>query len=218
MSVSFGRQALPTKIELIRVKRSLQVSKSVYKILEDKREVLLRRLDEMIVEAGKARNELRSPLLDAYNALYDAYLKMGPIRLEATASTTPQTVDVDVSLKRIVDVDVPTVQMKEDGTGLSYGFVDTSSALDKATRNMRLILSSICRAAEIENSIFRLASELERTQRLINALEYIIIPQYEESIRTITSVLEQREREEFVRLKHLKAVLEKRKIEETTEA
>jgi len=210
MSVSFGRTALPTKIELIRIRRSLQVSRVVHKILEDKREVLLRRLDELIGEATKAREDLWGPLSEAYQALYDAYLKMGPLKLEATASTTPPQIDVDVGLRRVVDVDVPVLQVAEKKTGLSYGFADTSSALDRATKMMRNLLLGVCKAAEMENAIFRLASELERTQRLINALEYIIIPQYQETVKYITSTLEEREREEFVKLKHVKAVLERK--------
>jgi len=152
--------------------------------------------------------------MEAYGALYDAYLKMGPVKLEAVAATTPSSIEVDVSLRRVVDVDVTKLEVVEKSTGLSYGFADTSSTLDKAARTMKGVLPLICRAAEYENAIFRLASELERTQRLLNALEYIIIPQYEETVRHITSVLEEREREEFVRLKHVKKVLERKKAAE----
>ena len=76
---------------------------------------------------------------------------------------------------------------------------------------MRQVLPHICRAAEAENTIFRLAKELEKTQRLINALEYVIIPSYKDSIKFIASTLEEREREDFVKLKHLKAIMEQRK-------
>lgn len=211
MSVSFGRRVLPTKIELIRIKRSLAVSRRVYKILEDKREVLLKRLDEMIEEASKARADVWKPLSDAYRALFDAYLRMGPKALEAVASTTPSRIDVTVNMKTIVDVKVPLLAIAEKKAGLTYGFADTSATLDEAARLLRDILPAICKAAEIENAIFRLASELERTQRLINALEYIIIPQHQGAIKMISSTLEEREREEFVRLKHVKRVLERRR-------
>ena len=211
MSVSFGRKFLPTKIELIRIKRSLRVAKSVYKILEDKREVLLRRLDELIEQAGKAREDLWAPLTDAYKALYESYLKLGPLTVESVAATIPKGVEISLKVQRIIDVNVPSIQLKDKPLSLSYGFADTSSALDAASLAMRQVLPAILRAAEIENSIFRLASELERTQRLLNALEYIIIPQYEEAVKTISSTLEEHEREEFVRLKKIKRVLERRK-------
>ena len=211
MSVSFGRSFLPTKIELIRIKRSLRVARTVYKILEDKREVLLRRLDELIERARKAREDLQAPLSDAYRALFDAYFKLGPLRVESAATTTPKDLDLLLSVQRIINVAVPSIQLKDKPLSLSYGFADTSSALDAASLAMRQVLPAILRAAEIENAIFRLASELERTQRLLNALEYIIIPQYEEAVKTISSTLEEHEREEFVRLKRIKRVLERRK-------
>jgi V/A-type H+-transporting ATPase subunit D len=210
MSVSFGSKILPTKIELIRTKRSLATARRVYRVLDDKREVLLKRLDEMIKEAGTAREEIWQPLSEAYFALYDAYLKLGPLRLEGLASNTPTMVDVEVNVKRIVDVDVPSLKLTEGETGLTYGFADSNVAVDKSSRLMRKALPSILKAAEYENAIFRLASELERTQRLINALQYMIIPRYEASIRYISATLEEREREEFVRLKHVKRFLEKK--------
>jgi V/A-type H+-transporting ATPase subunit D len=213
LSVATGRRVLPTKIELIRIRRSLAVSKKVHKILEDKREVLLKRLDEMIARAHEARESLGRPLLEAYDALYDAYFSMGPMRLEATAYATPVRVGVEVAVKRVVDVDVPLLKMEVQEEGLTYGFADTTSDLDRATRKIRATLPGLLRAAEVETAIFRLAGELEKTQRLINALEYIIIPQYEESVRYITSTLEEREREEFVRLKHVKRVIERRRGE-----
>ncbi len=94
--------------------------------------------------------------------------------------------------------------------GMTYGFADTNVAVDRAARQMRKVLPSIFKAAEFENAIFRLAKELERTQRLLNALEYMIIPRYQSSIRYIQATLEEREREEFVRLKHVKKVLERK--------
>lgn len=211
MSLSSGRRPLPTKIELIRIKRSLQVARSVHKILEDKRDVLLRRLDDLIEEATVAREGMWEPLSEAYRALFNAYLKVGSVNLESIAMTTPSQVDVTANVRTIVDVQVPTLQISEKKMELTYGFADNSSSLDTATQMMRRILPNICRAAEAENAIFGLAKELEKTQRLINALEYIIIPGYKDSIKFISSTLEEREREDFVKLKHVKRVMEKRK-------
>lgn len=211
MSVSFGGKVLPTKLELIRINRSLRVSLTVHKILDDKREILLRRMDELIGEAIKAREEIRQPLADAYRSLYNAYFKVGPVKLESIALTTPVNTEVDVDVRTIVDVKVPTLEVRSKEVGLTYGFMDTSSDLDRATKMMRSVIPYICKAAEIENAIFGLAKELERTQRLLNALEYIIIPQYEENIKFIRSTLDEREREDFARLKHIKRLMEIRK-------
>jgi V/A-type H+/Na+-transporting ATPase subunit D len=209
MSVSFGTKVLPTKIELIRTRRSLNTANRVHKVLDDKREVLLKRLDEMIEQAGGAREEIWQPLSDAYLALYDAYLKLGPLRLEGIASNTPAMVETEITVKKVVDVDVPSLKLTEKDVGMTYGFADSNVAVDRASREMRKVLPSIFKAAEFENAIFRLAKELERTQRLLNALEYMIIPRYQDSIRFIQQTLEEREREEFVRLKHVKKVLER---------
>ncbi|MEM2760298.1 MAG: V-type ATP synthase subunit D [Nitrososphaerales archaeon] len=212
MSATFGKGALPTKIELIRIKRSLKVAKMVHKILDDKREVLLKRIDEMIEEANKAREDIWAPLESIYAAVFDAYLSLGTSTLESIAMLTPAAMEVDVNVRRIVDVKVPTLQVSTKNLeSLSYGFADTNSAVDRAAKLIKNVLPGICKAAEFENAIFSLAKELERTQRLINALEYVIMPQYENSIRFITSTLEEREREEFVRLKKVKVVLEHKK-------
>jgi V/A-type H+-transporting ATPase subunit D len=212
MSASFGKGVLPTKIELIRIKRSLKVAKMVHKILDDKREVLLKRIDEMIEEANKAREDIWAPLETIYSAVFDAYLSLGTGTLESIAMLTPSGMEVDVNVRRIVDVKVPTLQVSTKNLeSLSYGFADTNAAVDKAAKLIKNVLPGICKAAEFENAIFSLAKELERTQRLINALEYVIMPHYENSIRFITSTLEEREREEFVRLKKVKVVLENKK-------
>lgn len=213
MSVASGSNVLPTKIELISTRRRLQTAVRVKDVLDDKRDVLLKRLDEMIQQATTARDEISQPLSDAYLALYDAYLKLGPLRLEGIAANTPPMVEADVTVRRIVDVDVPSIKLSEKELGMTYGFADTNVAVDRASRQMRRVLPSIFKAAEFENAIFRLAKELERTQHLLNALEYMIIPRYETSIRYIQQTLEEREREEFTRLKHVKKVLERKALE-----
>jgi len=210
VSVASGSGVLPTKIELIGTRKRLGTARRVKKVLDDKRDVLLKRLDEMIVQAGTARDEISQPLSDAYLALYDAYLKLGPLRLEGIAANTPPGTEAEVKVRRIVDVDIPSVTLSEKEVGMTYGFADTNVAVDRASMQMRRVLPSIFKAAEYENAIFRLAKELERTQRLLNALEFMIIPRYETSIRFIQQTLEEREREEFTRLKHVKRVLERR--------
>jgi len=213
MSVASGSNVLPTKIELISIRRRLQTAVKVKEVLDDKRDVLLKRLDEMVQQATMARDEISRPLSDAYLALYDAYLKLGPLRLEGIASNCPPMVKAEVTLRRMVGVDVPSIKISEKEVGMTYGFADTNVAVDRASRQMRKVLPSIFRAAEFENAIFRIANELEKTQRLLNALEYMIIPRYEDSIRYIQQTLEERDREEFTRLKHVKKVLERKAAE-----
>ena len=210
--MSFGKQVVATKIELIKIRRSMQISKMVHKILDDKREVLLKKIDEMIDEANKAREDIWDPLDDIYKAIFQSYLTLGNSVIQSLASSTPPSIAVDVHIKRIVDVKIPSLEVstKNKSPNLTYGFSDTNSSLDQVTKLIRDILPGICKAAEYENAIFSLAKELEKTQKLINALEYVIIPQYQNALTFIKSTLEEREREEFVRLKKVKAVIERK--------
>ena len=211
--MSFGKNVSATKIELIKIRRSLQVSKMVHKILDDKREVLLKKIDEMIEEANKTRGDIWSPLAEIYSAVYDSYMSLGTSTLESISDSTPGIMEVNVDVRRIVDVKIPTLKIKtkEAGQELSYGFSETNVYVDKASKLIKNMLPQICKAAEYENAIFSLAKELEKTQKLINALEFVIIPQYQNAISFIKGTLEEREREEFVRLKKVKVVLEKKK-------
>ena len=212
--MSFGKQVIATKIELIKIRRSMQISQMVHKILDDKREVLLKKIDEMIEEANKAREDIWDPLDDIYKAIFHSYLTLGNSVIQSLASSILPSISVNVHIKRIVDVKIPSLEVstKNKSSDLTYGFSDTNSSLDQATKLIRDILPGICKAAEYENAIFSLAKELEKTQKLINALEYVIIPQYQNALTFIKSTLEEREREEFVRLKKVKAVIERKAI------
>ncbi|MEM4281832.1 MAG: V-type ATP synthase subunit D [Candidatus Caldarchaeum sp.] len=211
MSVSFGGKFLPTKLELIRVRRSLQVAKAIYRILEDKRDVLVRRLNDLVEVAEAEREKMAEPLRQAYAALFKAYAEMGSLKVESAAATTPASIEVKVSDRTILGIKIPTLEISSTKLPLTYGFLDTTSVFDEAVTKFRNILAPICRVAEVENAIFRLAEELKKTQRLLNALEHLIIPRYQEAIKFISANLEEREREDFVKLKHVKRLMERRK-------
>jgi V/A-type H+-transporting ATPase subunit D len=210
--MSFGQNVAATKIELLKYKRSSQVATMVQKILDDKRKVLLKNIEEMITEANKARGGIWEPLQDIYKSVNDAYLSLGTSAVDSTAQSTPAVMEVDTKVKRIVDVSIPTLNVTEKDTkSMPYGFADTNSSIDRAAKQIKIALPKICKAAEYENSIFALAKALEKTQKLLNALENVIIPQYKLRIKFILATLEEREREEFARLKKVKAVMEKKK-------
>jgi V/A-type H+-transporting ATPase subunit D len=210
--MSFGQNVAATKIELLKYKRSSQVASMVQKILDDKRKVLLKNIEEMITEANKARGGIWEPLQDVYKSVNDAYLSLGTATVDSVAQSTPAVMEVDTKVKRIVDVTIPTLNVTEKDTkSMPYGFADTNSSIDRAAKQIKALLPKICKAAEYENSIFALAKALEKTQKLLNALENVIIPQYRLRIKFILSTLEEREREEFARLKKVKAVMEKKK-------
>ncbi len=210
--MSFGQNVVATKIELLKYKRSSQVASMVQKILDDKRKVLLKNIEEMITEANKARGGIWEPLQDVYKSVTDAYLSLGTATVDSVAQSTPAVMEVDAKVRRIVDVSIPSLTVTEKDTkSMPYGFADTNSSIDRASKQIKALLPKICKAAEYENSIFALAKALEKTQKLLNALENVIIPQYRLRIKFILSTLEEREREEFARLKKVKAVMEKKK-------
>ena len=188
--MSFGGRVTATKIELIKIRRSMQVAKMVHKILDDKREVLLKKIDEMIEEANKAREDIWTPLGEIYSSVYQAYITLGTTTLESISDSTPSVMEVDVNVRRIVDVKIPTLQVKtrEGGQLLSYGFLETNASVDKAAKLIKNMLPGICKAAEYETAIFSLAKELERTQKRINFCEYVIIPQDQDAIYFIKAL------------------------------
>jgi V/A-type H+-transporting ATPase subunit D len=210
--MSFGQNVAATKIELLKYKRSSQVASMVQKILDDKRKVLLKNIEEMITEANKARGGIWEPLQDVYKSVNDAYLSLGTATVDSVAQSTEAVMEVDTKVKRVVDVSIPSLNVTEKDTkSMPYGFADTNSSIDRAAKQIKVLLPKICKAAEYENSIFALAKALEKTQKLLNALENVIIPQYRLRIKFILATLEEREREEFARLKKVKAVMEKKK-------
>ena len=210
--MSFGQNVSATKIELLKYKKSAQVAIMVQKILDDKRKVLLQNIEEMIEKASKTRGGIWDPLQDIYKSVNEAYLSLGTGTVDSVAESTPAVMQVDVHVRRVVDVKIPALTVTEKDTKLMpYGFADTNSSIDRAAKQIKELLPQICKAAEYENSIFSLAKALEKTQKLLNALENVIIPQYQQNVKFIASSLEEKEREEFAKLKKVKAKIQGRK-------
>ena len=183
----------------------------VQKILDDKRKVLLKNIEEMIAEAQKTRGGIWEPFQDIYQSVNESYLSLGVGTVDSVAQSTPAVMEVESDVKRVVDVTIPVLSVTEKDTkSIPYGFADTNASIDRVAKLIKDLLPKICKAAEYENSIFSLAKALEKTQKLLNALENVIIPQYKQRVRFILATLEEREREEFARLKKVKASMEKR--------
>jgi V/A-type H+-transporting ATPase subunit D len=209
--MSFGQNVTATKIELFKYKRSSQVATMVQGILDDKRKVLLKNIEEMIAEAQKTRGGIWEPLQDIYKSVNESYLSLGVATVDSVAQSTPGVMEVESDVKRVVDVTIPVLTVTEKDTkSIPYGFADTNASIDRGAKLIKDLLPKICKAAEYENSIFSLAKALEKTQKLLNALENVIIPQYKQRVRFILATLEEREREEFARLKKVKSSMEKR--------
>lgn len=199
------QQIAPTRSNLLRTRQALKLAREGHEILDKKREVLTAELIHRVHDAAMQQTQIRQKMDDAYHALMEARLSMGQEHLEWTALAVNKSVEVEIKLRSIMGVVIPTVEAHGEPPDMPYGLGDTTVALDEAVARFRQVLSEIPMLSEITTSVWRLARELQKTQRRVNALQYIFIPEYEAIVKFIESALEEREREEIFRLKRLKS-------------
>lgn len=199
----------PTRSNLIRVKKELRFAREGYEILDRKREVLTTELVRVAHEADLLQQEVWKLLETAYRAMEKARLVMGSDRVEWAALAANETVDVHVKLRGIMGVAIPVIEARGEPQELLYSPGDTAAALDEAAATFRQVLIKTPQLSMLTTTVWRLAGELRKTQRRVNALQHIFIPAYEETVAFIVSSLEEREREETFRLKLLKTKLTK---------
>jgi V/A-type H+-transporting ATPase subunit D len=194
----------PTRSSLLRMKQELQFAREGYEILDKKREVLTMELVRLTHDAETFQEQMWTRLAAAYRTLEQARLTMGQEHMEWAALAVNKTVDVRLKFRGVMGVMLPQVEARGQPPEMPYSLGDTTAALDEASAVFCEVLDSIPRLSELVTSVWRLAGELRKTQRRVNALEHIFIPDYEETIAFIESALEEREREETFRLKRLK--------------
>ena len=199
----------PTRSNLLRMKQDLQFAREGYEILDRKREVLTTELIRVAHDAGLLQDEVWNLVASAYRALEQAKLTMGQDQVEWAALATNKTVDVHLKFRGVMGVPIPMVEARGAPPEMTYSMGDTSATLDEAGAAFRKVLSRIPELSERVTSVWRLAGELRKTQRRVNALQHIFIPEYEETVLFIKSALEEREREETFRLKWLKTKMTK---------
>jgi V/A-type H+-transporting ATPase subunit D len=194
----------PTRSNLIRIKKELRFAREGYEILDRKREVLTTELVRVAHEADVLQQEVWKLLETAYAAMEKARLVMGSDHVEWAALAANKTVDVHVKLRGIMGVTIPVIEARGEPQKLLYSPADTTAALDEAAAAFREVLIKTPQLSMLVTTVWRLAGELRKTQRRVNALQHIFIPQYEATVAFIVSSLEEREREETFRLKWLK--------------
>jgi V/A-type H+-transporting ATPase subunit D len=205
----------PTRMNLIRIKKELRFAREGYEILDRKREVLTTELVRVAHEADVLQKEVWKLLETAYSALEQARLTMGSDHVEWAALAASKTVDVHLKLRGIMGVAVPVIEARGDLPKMLYSLSGTNASLDEASAAFREVVLKTPQLSMLVTTVWRLAGELRKTQRRVNALQHIFIPQYEETIAFIVSSLEEREREETFRLKWLKSKMERTKAEST---
>lgn len=198
-----AQRPFATKGNLIATKKTLSLAKLGYELLDRKRNILIREMMLLIDEAKSLRGSIEETYSEAYTALQLANITMGVI--SPIADTIPIEQSITLSGKSVMGVELPTISMNKPDNAVRYGFMNTNSQLDKAYIAFNKVKEITVTLAQVENSIYRLAVAIKKTQRRANALKNIIIPNAEETVRFITNSLEEKEREEFSRLKVIKA-------------
>ncbi len=194
----------PTKSKLIEAKRSLALAKEGHTLLDKKRNVLIREMMRLIDAAREVQENMETVFAEAYDGLQKANLSIGIEYVEEIGLAVEEVDDLSIRLRSVMGVEVPEVSEINEGITPSYGFSETNADLDKAYKAFKRALSLITRLTEIETSVYRLAVEITKTQRRVNALENVLIPRYEEVVKFIESYLEETERDDFFRMKRLK--------------
>jgi V/A-type H+-transporting ATPase subunit D len=194
----------PTRSNLIRVRKDLRFAREGYEILDRKREALTSELVRVAKEADAVQKEVWQTLEGAYAAVGKARLVMGSDHVEWAALAVNKTVEVELRLRGIMGVAIPQIEASGEPPDLLYSPGDTAAVLDEASAAFRQVLVRIPQLAMLTTTVWRLANELRKTQRRVNALQHIFIPAYEATVLFIVSSLEEREREETFRLKWLK--------------
>ena len=207
----------PTRMELTRLKKKLAVATRGHKLLKDKRDELMRQFLNIVRENKELRESVEKSVASANKSVIMACALMPKENISTALMMPKQQINVDVSEKNIMSVDVPVFDFKTK-TGdpndiYSYGYAFTNSDLDEGVHTLAPALPDILKLAQQENAAQLMASEIEKTRRRVNALEHIMIPDFEDTIRFITMKLDENERSSQTRLMKVKDMMIKENIE-----
>ena len=197
-----AEQIFPTKGNLIKAKRSLRQARMGYELMDRKRNILIREMVALTDEAKELRGSIDETYTTAYKALQRANISMGVV--SDIADTFPVEDSVTLSVRSVMGVELPKLSMETSQPEMCYGMYQTNSQFDAAYISFNRAKELTVKLAEIENSIYRLAIAIKKTQKRANALKNIMIPKFETTVRFITNALEEKEREEFSRQKVIK--------------
>ena len=197
-------QIFPTKGNLMAAKRSLALCRLGYDLMDRKRNVLIRELMQLVDRAKELRGSIEETYVQAYAELQEANITLGVV--SRFANMVPVDDSISIETRSVMGVEIPTLTQTETPHAvIPYGLLDTNVQLDEAYAAFRKVRRMTLMLAEVDNGVFRLANAIQATQRRANALKNVLIPRYTTIIRTISDALEDKEREEFTRMKIIKA-------------
>lgn len=194
----------PTKGNLMLAKNSLALARQGYELMDKKRNILIRELMDLIDQARDIQSEIDTTFREAYQALQKANIELGINYVQEIGASVPVENGVRIKVRSIMGTEIPLVQHEPEPMNLTYAYYSTRESLDEARTRFEKVKELTIRLAMVENSAYRLASNIKKTQKRANALKNITIPTYESLTRNITNALEEKDREEFTRLKVIK--------------
>jgi len=201
----------PTRMELQRQKAKLATAARGHKLLKDKRDELMREFLDLVRENRALREKVEKGLNEANKNFVLARSTMSAEAVEVAFMASKQEVSIDVSSKNVMSVNIPQFEIKtrtsDDNDIYSYGFAFTSSDLDDAVTSLSELQQDMLRLAEVEKSCQLMAAEIEKTRRRVNALEHVMIPNYQENIKYISMKLDENERSSQIRLMKVKDMM-----------
>lgn len=198
----------PTKIELIKLKRRLKLASRIQKIVKDRLAILMMEFLQIARETVEAKKRSLDDFAQAYKALSAASGYHGYIALGKEIAASERELGVIAGTRNVAGVKIPSVELKVDERKIrGYNIVDTSTYVDRSVEQFEKCLVSIAELAELQTSMELIGREINRTKRIVNALEYIIIPSYDDTIKVLEMKFEERDREEKSRLKRVKALV-----------
>lgn len=200
----------PTRMELLRIRKRKILAENGHDLLSEKKDALINEFFKVVDKRKELRKELKDKLGDSYDSLTEAEMLLGKNDIQSISDGAIKMDGVDIRSEHIMGVQVPSFKPDVPEERF-YGYADTSVKLDEAVEEFRGVLKIILELAEIEGKLTRLADEIEKAKRRVNALEYIYIPRLEATIEYIERQLEEREREDFFRRKKIKSLMEERK-------
>ena len=212
---------IPTRMELTRLKGKLKTARRGHKLLKDKRDGLMKQFMAIVREVRALRKEVEEELMAVHKSFTVASALMSSEALEQALLYPKQSVELTQTSKNIMSVNVPIyhfqTKTKSDADIYPYGFAATSGELDTAVDALGRVFQKMLKLAEIEKSAQLMAEEIEKTRRRVNALEYVVIPETESTIRYITMKLDENDRSTTTRLMKVKDMILKQALEEKQE-
>jgi V/A-type H+-transporting ATPase subunit D len=197
----------PTKGNLMQIKKTLDLSRNGYQLMDRKRIILMNELVTLLSRASGLQDDLKEAYAIAYQKLAIAAYENGMLSTHEAATNVDPDDGVKLRVRSVMGSEVPEVSYTARAMKPSYSFYDNTVSTDEARLAFRKVKELLIQIAEVENAAYRLANNMQKTQKRVNALQNVTIPQLEDANKSISSALEEKEREEFTRLKVVKRIL-----------